>query len=196
MKKSKLNVIAFMGSPRRNGNTDLLLNETVKGIEDAGSTVKVFNLNVMKIKACQDCGGCNETGKCIFDDDMSILYDAIREADRIVLASPIFFFALSAQAKVMIDRCQSFWCEKYLMNKPLEPGTFGRKGLLLLVGGMKQDIGMKCGEACAKAFFRTVSVSEHDTLFYLNIDRKGDILHHPTALKDAYQAGRKLVAVD
>jgi len=196
MKKSKMNIIAFCGSPRKNGNTELLLNETVKGIEDAGSTVQIFYLNVMNIQACQDCGGCNETGKCIFEDDMDVIYDAIRKADRIILASPIFFFALSAQAKLMIDRCQNFWCEKYLLKKPVEAGKFGRKGLLLLVGGMKKDIGVTSSEACAKAFFRTISVPEHDTLFYLKVDQKGDILQHPTALKDAYEAGKKLAAAD
>jgi multimeric flavodoxin WrbA len=196
MKKSKMNIIAFCGSPRKNGNTELLLKETVKGIEDAGSTVQIFYLNVMNIKACQDCGGCNETGTCIFEDDMDLIYDAIRKADRIILASPIFFFALSAQAKLMIDRCQSFWCEKYLLKKPVEAGKFGRKGLLLLVGGMKKDIGVTSSETCAKAFFRTISIPEHDTLFYLKVDQKGDILQHPTALKDAYEAGKKLAAAD
>jgi multimeric flavodoxin WrbA len=196
MKKSKMNIIAFCGSPRKNGNTELLLKETVKGIEDAGSTVQIFYLNVMNIKACQDCGGCNETGTCVFEDDMDLIYDAIRKADRIILASPIFFFALSAQAKLMIDRCQSFWCEKYLLKKPVEAGKFGRKGLLLLVGGMKKDIGVTSSEACAKAFFRTISIPEHDTLFYLKVDQKGDILQHPTALKDAYEAGKKLAAAD
>jgi len=196
MKKSKMNIIAFCGSPRKNGNTELLLNETVRGIEDSGSTAQVFYLNVMNIQACQDCGGCNETGKCIFEDDMDVIYDAIRKADRIILASPIFFFALSAQAKLMIDRCQSFWCEKYLLKKRVEAGKFGRKGLLLLVGGMKKDIGVTSSEACAKAFFRTISIPEHDTLFYLKVDQKGDILQHPTALKDAYEAGKKLAAAD
>ena len=196
MKKSKMNIIAFCGSPRKNGNTELLLNETVRGIEDSGSTAQVFYLNVMNIKACQDCGGCNETGTCVFEDDMDLIYDAIRKADRIILASPIFFFALSAQAKLMIDRCQNFWCEKYLLKKRVEAGKFGRKGLLLLVGGMKKDIGVTSSEACAKAFFRTISVPEHDTLFYLKVDQKGDILQHPTALKDAYEAGKKLAAAD
>ena len=135
----------------------------------------------------------NETGKCVFDDDMGLIYDAIRTADRIILASPIFFFALSAQTKIMIDRCQSIWCEKYLLKRPIEGGQFGRKGLLLLVGGMKKDIGIQCGEACAKAFFRTISVPEHKTLFYLGVDQKGDIMKHPTALEDAYKAGKKLV---
>jgi multimeric flavodoxin WrbA len=191
-----MKIIAFNGSPRKNGNTEILLKETVRGIQDSGSTVDIFHLNLMKIKPCQDCGSCNETGKCVFKDDMEKAYDAIRKADRIILASPIFFFALSAQSKLMIDRCQSLWCEKYLMKKPLEPGRYGRKGLLMLVGGMKKDIGVQCSEACAKAFFRTVSVPEHDMLYYLNIDAKGDINNHPSALHDAYEAGRKLISTD
>ncbi len=191
-----MKIIAFNGSPRKNGNTEILLKETVRGIEDSGSAVDIFHLNLMKIKPCQDCGSCNETGKCVFADDMEKVYDAIRAADRIILASPIFFFALSAQSKVMIDRCQSLWCEKYLMKKPVEPGKYGRKGLLLLVGGMKKDVGVQCSESCAKAFFRTVSVPQHDMLYYLDVDAKGDINKHPTALHDAYEAGRKLASSD
>ena len=188
-----MKIIAFNGSPRKNGNTDLLLKETVRGIEDAGIAVVTYNLNLMKINPCLDCGGCNETGACIIDDDMTGVYEAIRKADRIILASPIFFFSVSAQAKLMIDRCQAFWCEKYLMKKPIDGGKSGRKGLLLLVGGMKKDIGIKCAEACATAYFRTVSVSEHNVLPYLEIDAKGDIVKHPTALKDAYEAGKALI---
>lgn len=190
-----MNVIAFLGSPRRDGNSELLLKETVKGIEDTGHSVRLFDLNSLNILPCQNCGGCDETGECIEHDDMDEIYEAIRAADRIVLASPVFFFALSAQTKIMIDRCQSFWCEKYLLKKPIEPGQFGRKGLLLLVGGMKRDVGVKCSNSCATAFFRTVNVPEHETLSFLNVDAQGAILQHPTAMKDAYEAGKKLVTV-
>jgi multimeric flavodoxin WrbA len=124
---------------------------------------------------------------------MTQIYDAIRTADRIILASPIFFFGISAQAKIMIDRCQCCWCEKYLLKKPIPEGPYGRKGLLLLVGGQKKEIGIQCAEATAKAFFRTVNVPEHKTLGFLGIDTKGAILQHPTALKDAFDAGKKLV---
>jgi multimeric flavodoxin WrbA len=148
----------------------------------------------MNIRPCEDCGGCDTTGKCIIDDDMGEIYEGIKEADRIILASPIFFFALSAQAKAMIDRCQSFWCEKYLLRKTIPEGPLGRKGLLLLVGGMKKEIGIQCGEATARAFFRTVSVPEHKTVAFLGVDAKGAILEHPTALKDAYEAGKAFVA--
>ncbi len=182
-----------MGSPRKNGNTDLLLKEAVRGIEASGIDVQTYSLNLMNIKPCQDCGGCNETGECIFEDDMSQIYDAIRSADRIILASPIFFFSVTAQVKTMIDRCQSFWCEKYLLKSPLKESKYGRKGLLLLIGAMEKEIGVQCSEACAQAFFRTISVQEHESLHWLGIDRKGEILKHPTALGEAYEAGLRLV---
>lgn len=188
-----MNIIAFLGSPRKNGNTELLLKEAIKGIEDSGFTVQVFNLNLMSIRPCQNCGGCNNTGICVIEDEMQQIHRAIRTADRIILASPIFFFGLSAQSKIMIDRCQAIWCEKYLLKKPIPDGIYGRKGLLLLVAGMKKEIGINCAEATATAFFRTVSVSEHKTLSFMGVDSKGAILKHPTALKDTYEAGRELV---
>jgi multimeric flavodoxin WrbA len=146
-----MNVIAFLGSPRQGGNTELLLNEALKGIEESGAHAHVFPLNAMTISPCQNCGGCDETGLCIYEDDMTHIYQAIRMSDRIILASPIFFSALSAQTKMMIDRCQAFWCEKYLLKKPIPPGPYGRKGLLLMVGGMKKEIGMQ-GMQCAEIF--------------------------------------------
>ena len=188
-----MKTIAFLGSPRKEGNSELLLREAVRGVEESGFPIHIFELNVMNIMPCQNCGGCDDTGICIYEDDMVLIYDAIRNADRIILASPIFFFALSAQTKAVIDRCQCFWCEKYLLKKPLPEGAYGRKGLLLLVGGMKKEIGIQCAEASAKAFFRTISVPEHKTLSYLGIDAKGAIQKHPSSLKEAYEAGRQLM---
>jgi multimeric flavodoxin WrbA len=190
-----MKIIAFLGSPRKDGNTEFLLKEAVKGGEEAGLNVQVFNLNLMNISPCQNCGGCEDTGICIIEDDMVQIHDAIRTADRIILASPIFFFSISAQTKMMIDRCQAFWCEKYLLKKPIPEGKYGRKGLLLLVGGMKKEIGIQCAEATSKAFFRTISIPEHKTLAFLGVDAKGEILKHPTALKEAYEAGKALIKI-
>lgn len=188
-----MNVIAFLGSPREGGNTELLLKEAIKSIEESGFNAHVFTLNTMNIMPCQNCGGCDETGICVYEDDMTQVYEAIRTCDRIILASPIFFSALSAQTKMMIDRCQAFWCEKYLLKKTIPAGKFGRKGLLILVGGMKKEIGVQCAEATAKAFFRTISVPEHKTLSFLGVDVKGAILQHPTALQKAYETGQRLI---
>jgi multimeric flavodoxin WrbA len=190
-----MKVAAFNGSPRKGGNTESLLWEALRPIEYAGHDVAKFNLNEMSIKPCQDCGGCQETGVCVWKDDMTLITGAIRESDRLILASPVFFFGVSAQAKAMIDRCQAFWCEKYLLKRPVPEGPHGRKGLLLLVGGMKKEIGIECGNATATAFFRTVSVPEHETVSFLGIDEKGAVCSHETALNDVYLAGRRLIGL-
>jgi len=190
-----MKVAAFNGSPRKGGNTESLLWEALRPIEYANHDVAKFNLNEMSIKPCQDCGGCQETGVCVWKDDMTLITAAIRESDRLILASPVFFFGLSAQAKAMIDRCQAFWCEKYLLKRPIPEGPHGRKGLLLLVGGMKKEIGIECGNATATAFFRTVSVPEHETVSFLGIDEKGAVCDHETALNDVYLAGRRLIGL-
>ena len=194
-----MNECAINGSPRKGGNTELLLAEAeraVKSADHADHAWTRFDLNAMNIRPCQDCGGCEKTGECVVKDDMTRIYQAIRQADRIILASPVFFFALSAQAKAMIDRCQAFWCDKYLLKRPLPESPLGRKGLLLLVGGMKKEIGIQCSEATARAFFRTISVPQHETLGFLEIDEKGVILKHETALGDTYRAAERLVTAE
>ncbi len=131
-----MRIIAFNGSPRKGGNTQLLLDEAVRGARELGAEVTVHNLNTLSIRPCQNCGGCDDTGRCVIQDDMQMIHADIRSADRIILGSPIFFFSVSAQTKIMIDRCQAFWSEKYVHKKPVPPGPHGRKGLLILVGGM------------------------------------------------------------
>ena len=191
-----MKVLAFNGSPRRGGNSQTLLAEAIRGVQAQGAEVTVYNLNEVKIRPCQNCGSCAREAVCPVQDEMQAIYRGIRSADRIILASPIFFFGLSAQAKAMVDRCQAFWAEKYIYKKPIPPGEFGRKGLLFLVGGMKRDSknsGYQCAETVARAFFRTVNVQEHATLSYDAVDEKGAIIRHPSALKEAFDAGTELV---
>lgn len=188
-------VLALNGSPRRNGNTELLLEAALRGIREQGGEAAVYRLNTLNLKPCQSCGGCAKNGVCVIGDDMARISADIRASDRIVLASPVYFFSVSAQAKIVIDRCQSFWIEKYILKKPVPPGPAGRKGLLILTGGMKRapnNPGYDCAEAVARSFFRTVNVQEHATLAYDAVDAKGAIREHPTALEEAYRAGRAL----
>ncbi|MDA8172689.1 MAG: flavodoxin family protein [Nitrospiraceae bacterium] len=181
----------FMGSPRKGGNTQILLDEAMRGAREKGAEIAYFDLNNMKIGGCQDCGVCAETCCCHINDDMQLVYQAIRESYRFILASPIFFAGVSAQAKAMIDRCQPFWCEKYLLKRPIPPE--GRAGLFITVGGMKKAEGRDCSFATARSFFRTISVLEHRELCQLGVDARGEILKHPEALKEAYEAGKTLM---
>ena len=180
-----------MGSPRKKGNTHMLLEEAMRGAMEKGADIDYFDLTEMKIGGCQDCGACAVAGRCIIKDDMDLIYPVIREASRFILASPIFFEGISAQAKAMIDRCQSFWCRKYLLKKPIPPE--GRAGLFISVGGMKRVSGRDCSIATARAFFRTISVLKHREICYLGVDARGEILNHPPALKEAYEEGKNLM---
>ncbi len=188
-----MKVISFLGSPRVNGNTELLLAEAVKAIEEQGHEVTIFRPARMNIGPCESCGACEGTGECIITDEMDDVYKAIYEGHRFIISTPLYFASLTAQIKTVIDRCQAIWSAKYLLEKPIPEGADGRKGLLLMAGGMKSEKQFQGGELVAKAFFRTINVSSHETLYFKKIDAEGDIKKHPTALKEAYEAGRKLV---
>jgi multimeric flavodoxin WrbA len=186
-------LLALHGSPRKGGNTELLLQEALRGAQEEGAQVELLLLNELDIRGCQDCGGCTETGQCVIQDDMELIYPLIRSCHRILLTSPIFFLGVSAQLKAVVDRCQAFWCEKYLLKRPIPQPPEGRRGLFITVGGMHWAEGLKCSEATVRAFFRSISVPEHHCLGYLGVDALGAIRQHPTALKEAYEAGKKLV---
>ena len=92
-----MRVLGIAGSPRRGGNTDLLLAEVMKGAASRGAQAKTIILNDLKIAPCQHCDACLKTGRCKVMDDMQMIYDELRQADRIVLASPIQFMGVTAQ---------------------------------------------------------------------------------------------------
>jgi len=191
-----MKVLVLNGSPRKGGNTDILLEEAVKGAKEAGGSVIEHHLNSLSLTPCQQCSECDDSERCIINDDMQSVYSDIITADRIIVGSPIFFFTVSAQLKIVIDRCQPFWTQKYIHKKPVPEGPFGRKGLLILVGGMKQtekNEGYHCAEIVVRAFFRTVNVSQHTTMVFDDIDEKGAIRKHPAALSDVHRAGKVLI---
>ena len=98
-------IVVLSGSPRKNGNTDRLTAAFVEGAESAGKKVKLFRVADMRIAGCQGCNQCFDgKGVCVQKDDAQAILDALREADAYVLASPIYFFSLSAQIRLAIDR--------------------------------------------------------------------------------------------
>jgi multimeric flavodoxin WrbA len=167
------------------------LREALAGAQSAGAEVKEIVLNDLDFCACQECGGCDETGECTYDDDMQAVYQKLEEADRIVLASPIFFGSLPAQVKMMIDRCQCLWVTKYLLKKPM-PDKSKRKGIFICVGGMNRQDFFEASKKLVKIFFANLNISYAGDLFYPGIDEKGAILNHPTAIKEAFEIGRRL----
>jgi multimeric flavodoxin WrbA len=190
-----LKVLGIFGSPRRGGNTDLLLEEALKGAEKEGAGAERLHLIDFSITPCRECHGCDLTGECVILDDMEKIYPKLLEADVIILASPVFFYGLTAWAKAFVDRCQAFWSRKYLLKDP-SLGKEGkrRKGFLISVGGTKGQRVFEGAILTAKYFFDVLNAEYVGELVFHGIDAKGDILKHPEAIQQAFETGRKLVS--
>jgi multimeric flavodoxin WrbA len=188
-----LKVLGIAGSPRRGGNTDMLLAEFMKGASDKGAEVKMIVLNNQKITPCQHCDACLEKGVCKIKDDMQAIYDEFEQADIIVLASPIQFTGVTSQMKAMIDRFQSRWARKYVLKIPPLGDERKRKGFFISVGGRKVAGLFDPALIMIKTFFRILNIEYAGELLVSKIDEKGAIAKHPDALNQAFVAGQKLV---
>ena len=187
-----MRILGIHGSPRRGGNTELLLQELLRGCRDAGAEVEEIFLRDLKITPCLEIYACRKDGKCPIHDDMESLYPKLAEADVVALASPVFFYSVSAHAKAVIDRCQAMWAKKYLLKQPIAPGKPGRKGVFLSVGGSKGSKIFDGPLLTMKYFFDALDVIFYRSLLFRSIDAKGEILEHPTALAEAYALGKEL----
>ena len=188
-----MKVLGISGSPRRGGNTDLLLDAVMRGAASRGAAVKTIILNDLDIAPCQHCDACLKTGNCKFMDDMQMVYRELEEADRIVLASPLHFMGLTAQMKTMIDRCQALWARKYVLKIPPLGKGRQKKGLFISVGGRKVANLFDAALTTVNSLFYVLDITYTGALLYPGIDEKGAIARHPTALQDAFLAGQKLV---
>ncbi len=190
-----MKVLGIFGSPRKGGNTELLLEEALKGAEAEGAEVERLHLADFNIIPCKECLACYKDGNCIILDDMAKVYPILLEADIIILASPIFFYGVTAWAKALIDRCQALWARKYQLKDP-SLGKEGkkRKGFFISVGGTKGQKVFEGAILTAKYFFDVLNAKYAGELVVREVDVKGDILKHPETLREAFETGRRLVS--
>ena len=113
-----MKVLGIYGSPRKGGNTDQLLDKTLEVAQGAGADTSEIYARRLKISGCLECGGCDKTGECVVNDDMQTVYPLLEKSNVIILAAPIFFYGVPAQAKALIDRSQASWSSEY-WKKPL-----------------------------------------------------------------------------
>lgn len=188
-----MKVVGISSSPRRSGNSEILLDRALEGAVSAGADVEKIVLNELNFKPCQECGGCDKTGVCVIRDDMESVYKKLNEADAVVISSPIFFVSLSAQAKMMIDRFQCAWVAKYVLQNAPRPEK--RKGMFIGVGGSYRKDYFENARGIIRAFFATLDVEYAGELFCGGIAKKADIDQNENALNRAFALGKELVKV-
>jgi multimeric flavodoxin WrbA len=186
-------ILAIYGSPRRRGNTATLLDKAVTGAQESGALVEKIVLRDLSIAPCLEIYGCKATGRCVIQDDFQRVYDQLLECGGLMLASPIFFYSVSAHTKCLMDRCQSLWVKKYWIEKrsPQEP-RLRRKGIFISAGATHGKKLFDGALLTVKYFFDVLDMELSQTVLCRGLDFEGDVLQHPEHLDAAYAVGREL----
>jgi multimeric flavodoxin WrbA len=182
-------VVILLGSPRKRGNSAALAERIAEGARSSGAEVTSFYLHGMKIAPCNACEGCHqpESTGCVIKDDMQKIYPKLVEADAIVYASPIYWFTLSAQLKLAIDRC-------YALGGSDRHKLAGKRMVLVFAYGGEDPFISGCTNAIrtfqdAFAFIGAEIVG----MVYASAGAAGDIKSNTKMMDGALDLGRKLV---
>ena len=205
-------ILGISGSPRKGGNTEALLDKALLGAESKDAKTEKVILNNLKMVPCQECEKVKDDGTCKIEDDFQALYEKIKKADALVLASPIFFGSLSAQTKIMIDRFQCLWRYKYVLHGTTDEGRLSseatresnvakeegtkdekkRPGALILVEASRRESFFENAKAIVKNLFATIEADYTKELFCPGLEGKGDVLKHQDLLQKAFKLGEEL----
>jgi multimeric flavodoxin WrbA len=191
-----MSVLGLYGSPRKGGNTDILLDEFLRGCEKKGATCERIRVAPLKISGCTGCGGCEKTGRCVVEDDMQTLYEPLEKSRCVVLAAPIYFYNVPAQAKAVIDRTQALWTRKYIRQEAGPGSAAGpdRRGFFIGVGATRGKRLFDGTIQTMRYFFDAIDVEYSGTLVYGEVDEKGAVRNHPTAVKECFESGLKFAS--
>lgn len=183
-----MKVLGISSSPRRGGNSDLLLDEFLRGVRDSGGEVEKVYLADLAVSACTQCEICQQKGVCSLEDDMGEVYAKIEACDCLVLASPIYFMAHCAQAKLLIDRCQLFWARKYVLKQPADERV--RRGFHIAVGATRGPAVFAGVKTTMRWFFDALGMEYAGDVLVEGVEGKGDVANRHEALQEAYRLGQ------
>lgn len=184
-------VISIMGSPRKNNNTDILLDTFTRGVKENGYTVEKVYLIEKKISPCIACGHCEKTGECILRDDMDDIYNLFDSGNIFVLASPLYFNTVSSFTKIVIDRCQKYFSLKYSLKEKYKSKE-NRKGIFISVGGAPYS--NNHFNSCINVmdlFFKSIDVKYLGNYFVSGTD-KLPVRNRDEILNEIYHIGKNI----
>jgi multimeric flavodoxin WrbA len=192
--RATLKILGIKGSPRKRANSTVLLEQLLSGASDAGAATHIIVPWELDMAPCMACDGCTRKGRCTKKDDFQQVYDQILDCDALVVSTPIYFGAMSAQVKVLIDRCESFWSMTYILKTPMPPGPAGsqRKGVLIATAGQDREIMFQGPKITFDFLMRSLQGKTHAELLYGGLDEQGAIRQDEAAMARAYRIGRQL----
>ena len=190
-RESQKKVVVLLGSPRKKGNSAVLAKQISKGVESEGARVETVYLNGLNIKPCQGCYACkkkNSTG-CAVDDDMQSLYPILVDSDAWIIASPVYWFSMSAQTKIFMDRCYALW------NADSETNSMVKKRIAIAMSYGDSDA---FNSGCVNALRSFQDAYKYAGakiigMVYGSADAPGEIASNKELLARAEEIGKKLV---
>jgi multimeric flavodoxin WrbA len=185
-------IVAIYGSPRRRGNTATLMNAAVAGARAAGAQVDEIVLRDLKLSPCMEIYSCRESGECRIRDDFQGVRERVLSAAGLMLASPIFYYAVSAHTKILMDRFHSLWVKRAWVKPPLPRPAERRKGLFISTGATRGRRLFEGTLLSVRYFFDTLDMDLWRALLYRGLEDETDVLGHPDYLAEAGRAGGEL----
>ena len=175
-----MKVLGIVCSPRKGGNTEILVQEALTNAKEHGAETELLTVWDKEIKPCDGCYSCTKTGKCHIKDDMQAIYPKLLDADGIIWGTPVYFFNVTAQAKILIDRSYVLYTDSKLTNKVggviSVASSIGHSGVLNLFN----------------LFFSVNHMLPADSV-HGYAREKGDIRKDKHAMKAAKELGKQIV---
>ena len=172
-------VAVLSASPRKNGNSDILCHECIRGAEEAGHTCELIPLYEKKIGLCRACYACFKTGRYVLNDDMAEILEKVQDSDVLVIATPTYFLTMNGMLKTVIDRFLPKWKD------------LGGHEVYFIITGHDSKAGLKLVETELENIFTHLGNDIKGTIWGEKVWKKGEVLQTP-AMEKAYQAGRNI----
>jgi len=184
-----MKIVGFMGSPRKGGNTDLMLRSILDGAKEKGAETEMFSLQAHSYDQCIGCYHCmTHDGECTLKDDMQIFYKAIRECDAMVIASPVYMGQMTGICKIFFDRLLAFMKPDFTSR--LKPGL---KVLTAYVQAQPGPLSFANYFRCTREMFGFLGYEPLEPFVIDGVREKGDLEKNIPLLAKAKEAGRSLV---
>ena len=174
-------VLILSGSPRKNGNSDILCDEFAKGAMEAGHEVEKIRVAEKKIGYCRACYACRGTGVCAIKDDMAEVLQEMIDCDVMVLASPVYFYSIDAQLKALIDRTVARWTE-----------VKDKEFYYIVTAADGEEEAAETTLACLRGYADCVNGAKEKGIIYgMGVYEKGEIMD-TKAMNEAYEIGKSV----
>ncbi len=177
-------VLGIVGSPRRGGNTEILVDEVLRGAEEAGAQIAKVILSELDIRPCRGCDACKKAGKCTQQDDMHALLEQMEHSQVWVLGTPVYWWGPTAQIKAFLDRW--YGVQGRTMFE-------GRRTILVIPLGDTYEGTARHTVGMFKDTLDYLDIAHFATVIATGVLERGAVREHPDVLTAAYQAGREAI---